>query len=557
MKAIGGRKAWMIITAAMAVLLVAAAARADIITYANSSKVLKGLIEGTTTEETDGGPVTYYTIRTAIGRVRVPETRIREIKREPRAEGLIHIGDEHLSKDRFRAAQEAYQQALEEDPDHRGARARLDEVDKRLAASRAEARQDQVNRIDELEQQAREAWQRGKFEDAEDMLQQASRLEPTEEQKASLKKAIGAFYEAWAVERLDRLDKSGAEDKLNLALAADPQNESVILKLLDLWEGDPTKREQAADVYETFLEMHPENDNLRRKLADLYYRLNRVEDAAHHYLTIYRGSRQYKGTAVEERLAELIERLELRAAGAGDLDKAIEYFDALAEIDPKADRARKAFYQYEQRRRALDPNDLEGRFALALFAEQNGLYEEAKDQFNQLLRTDMQERAEEALARYAQLDIERALQQYQRGNYQLAIVQAQEIRSAYPTLKEYTEAAAQLAGRAEQQLIIEQRERRKHAEGLKEQADYFFAQAQRDFSRITSTERDESAPALSSPRQDAIRNYRDALALYQQAAQVSPEIGRQPVVRSNIQTCQSRLRQLQTRPSLSDVFPRN
>src|SRR5690606_2714150 len=133
-------------------------------------------------------------------------------------------------------------------------------------------------------------------------------------------------------ERLDKLDTPGAEQKLNLALAASPGNEDVMTLLLNLWEDQPEKQEQTLRVYKTVLERKPEDDLLRRRVADMMFQKEELEDSIYHYLLLYKKSDRFRGTSLEARVVENLEKLHLRKAQEGDFEKAIYYYELLREI---------------------------------------------------------------------------------------------------------------------------------------------------------------------------------------------------------------------------------
>lgn len=520
-------------------LLPSHSAQADVIVYKNG-KVIKGL------SETIPGEPDFIRVTTEMGTLRIQRARIERIEEEPPAIGYIHIGDAHRNKGDFAAAMRMYQQALDLDPDNARARALIDETQAQIDQEQQLNRDQAIMKIDEIAQQAHELIENNNHEEAEALLQNANDMVPTEEQRQQLQKLISELYLSWAEARLDKLDKNGAERYLNLAVAANPENEAAIDHLLQLWEDNPAKREQSANVYETILEQHPDNQALRLKLAEIYHDMDRFEDALHHYLQLYTTSEKYAGTQVEDRLVELLDRMHRQYAREKQWDKAIKHYNMLATLDPNTDPTAVLYYQLFKRVSQLAREDYQQRLELAQWAEENGLDQYAEETYRELAESDeasqeVQDAAQTGLNRFAQRQFEVAQIHFQNGQYSLARTLADQVRQNYPGATQVVEEASQLIGKATVEVERERRQRGEIARTLVERGDEYYAQANFHFNNLFNTERANN-PRLISDRREAIKYYSLAIDAYQEALNSDPTLSQDPRSLVNIRLLESRQR---------------
>lgn len=523
--------------------LAAAPARADIITT-NDNRQIKGIV--TQAPETEDRIV----VQTARGTITIMRSRIKEIKQESKSEGYVQIGRELMQLKQFPAAINAFQQALQADPANSDAQSALDEAQMKLDEKRKVTREQAIVKIDDLRQQAGKLIEAGKFEEAEQMLVEASKLVPTPEQRRTIKELISNLYLAWGDARQDKLDPVGAEEKYNLAVTANQQNEAAINKLLLLWESNPQKKDQVARIYEQMIQNNPNDQNLRLKLAELYYDLGKFDDSAHHYLELYKSNEQYRGSRVEERLITVLDKLHLQNAKEKDYDKAIEFYKLLMMIDPQTDPAGEIYYQYLKRANELKPDDNEARMQLAQFAENNGLEKEAIQSYKQLAgKEKFRTPAQAGLDRYAERRMLDAEAQFKAGNYQLASTLATQVRADFPNSQNVSRRITELINIATAQIQMEQQTRSDRAEALIEDANEFKRQGDAAFNQIFYTQH-ENIPYLSSPRQEAIRYYNLALQTYQEAMRINPSMASNPnsVIAVRMQECQTRIVRLTSQP---------
>jgi tetratricopeptide (TPR) repeat protein len=316
--------------------------------------------------------------------------------------------------------------------------------------------------------------------------------------------------------------------------------------LLKLWEGNPDKREQAAHIYETILERHPDNTELRKKLGDLYRQMGDTEDMVRHYLELYKASDDWKGTSLEKALVEGLDKLHRQYARQKDYDKAIKTYNVLASIDPTTDPTAVIYYQYLKQASDLKPGDTAGRLALAQYAEKYGLDQEALDRYKQLLSEPATHDA--ALAgytRYAQKALAMAQLQFDARNYSLSRTLADQVRKDFPQSTDVSEKAAEIIGKAQVEMANERRQNAEQAKDLVKAGDEYYAQADSHFQALFSNQRSTN-PLLMNDREEAKRYYTLAIQCYSQALAVDSSLARNPgsLVVVRLGECKTRLASL-------------
>ncbi len=494
---------------------------ADILVL-NNSREMKGVVdEGAS----DSEKVKFIG---ASGSIMIPRSRIRRIEREPESQGYVHIGDDFSRLGDMEQALNAYQKALEADPDSESAKSRLADAKQAIEDRKRASRDDQLQQINDLMKDVRDLIRRGNFESAEALLEKTSDLVPNPTQREPLQDLIAELYLAWARERLDKLDTPGAEQKLNLALAASPGNEAVMTLLLTLWEDQPEKQEQTLRVYKTVLERKPGDDLLRRRVADMMFQKGDLEDAIYHYLLLYNESVRFRGTSLEARVVETLEKLHLRKAQEGDFEKAIYYYNLLGEIVPDLDPLVLTYYRYLNRASEIDADDMNAQVELAEYAEINGLKSLALENYRRILESDPDnEAAREALNRFALQLIGQAEASLDARDYYLARTYAERVIRQYSDSDEAVLRARQIRGIAENEIVRDEREKRELAKDYIEKGDYYYERANQYFRDLQSSESRVNSP-YSTPKSDATRFYEYAIQAYETAIRIDPSLSDSP-----------------------------
>ncbi len=508
------------LTGGLLTLLPFGAARADILTL-QGDKVVKGVMDEA------GSDSASVKFTSSAGTQKIYRERIKHIQPEPAAQGYTHIGDEYKAQNKLGEALKAYQQALQKDADFKPAQEGMKAVQEAMDAQKKAMRQDAIGEIDKLKAQIEQAIKIGDFAKCEELLKTASDHLPTAEQKVQLQELVCELYLAWAKDRLDKFDRPGAEVKLNLALAARPENDEVIETLLKLWEGQPEKQEQMFHIYETVLSRRSDDMVLRRKLADMYFAANRFEDSAGHYLTLYKASKKFKGTDLEARLAENLDRLHAQFAAKKDFDRAIYFYKLMETIDPKSDPSVLNYYEFLKRANDVKPGDLDGRLGVADFAENNGLEQEAVEIYRQIIaQAPDNEKAKAALDRFALRLIEQAQASFNQQDYYLAKAFADQVTREYPNSQEAGLRAQQIIGAANNEIARDSREKREKALQYVQRGDTYYEQAMQFYRDIFDIQ--QKGNRLSNPKSDARRYFQYAIDAYQAALQIDPSLKSDP-----------------------------
>jgi pilus assembly protein FimV len=172
--------------------------------------------------------------------------------------------------------------------------------------------------------------------------------------------------------------------------------------------------DQAVRIFEKTLEMDPENVAMRSKLAEVYIRLGKKEDAWK-LLSAAAESLRVKGqlAAADEIVQRMLKldptssyALELRGRAAldsGDADKAIESLSKVSDLDTNPEGLRSLFHAYLRAKRFDDAGSLANKlasvhndsaaiaeYAAALFeaAEYSKMLKVYEEHADQLLRRD-------------------------------------------------------------------------------------------------------------------------------------------------------------------------
>lgn len=495
---------------------------ADVLVLDNGRE-MKGMIDK---QQSDSRFIRFVGARAAQ---KIARDRIKEIREEPPAAGHTHIGDEFREMGKVKEALDSYRQALRLDPNFALAKTRISEVEKNLAAEQMSKRQGQIDEISKLADEIRAFARGGEFDKAEELLGKSSDLLPTEEQKATLRKVAGELYLAWARERMDKFDRPGAEEKLNVAYAADQDNQQVIEMLLSVWEGQSDKQDQIITIYENLLEKQPDDATRRRKLADLYLKRNDLVNAARHYMDLYKSSPKYKGTELELTLLDVLDQLHRKFASEKSYDDAIAFYKLAQAIDPRMDDRGLIYYQYLQKANSVAKGDSAGWLAVAEFAEKNDMQSEALQTYRLVLeRESGNAKALAALDRYAVALVNEAQQSFERQDYFLAKALSDRVRTDFPESKEAVQRAADVIQASNTEIQRMGREKEQLCKAYVERGDSYYQQAMVFYRDFFDTTRSSTNTRVSSPKGDATRYFRYAISMYERALQECPQLANDP-----------------------------
>lgn len=492
-------------------------ARADVLTYTNDRQ-LKGIVE----ERSPDSPRVKFI--GADGSFMVPRSRIKSIRKESLAEGYVHIGDEFRRRGNYESAIDQYRRAQEQDPTLKTANERIEQTREALEERSRLRRHDELQEVDDIGREVRRLVELEEFERAEQLLERASSLVPNREQVEELQDLVGDLYLAWARYHLDRFDKGSAEEKLDRALVAQPRNDAIIALLLTLWEGQPDKEDQVLRIFETALENRPEDTLLRRKVADLTYASDDIENSLYHYLNLYERSERKPWTELEGRVVENLQRLHQKKAAGRDYEKAIYYYNLLAEIIPEPDPFVVPYYRFRQRALEVAADDIPGRVELARFAEQTGLFPLALQTYRQILEKDENNaEARSGIARFALNVVQQAEASFDRGDYIHSKLLANRVILEYEDAEEALGRALQIKAKAAKEIARDRRASRERAMDYVARGDQYFAQASQFYRDFFSTQI-VSNTFRSNPKADAVRFYQYAIDAYEDALKIDPSL---------------------------------
>ncbi|MCH8333254.1 hypothetical protein IIC65_04925 [Candidatus Sumerlaeota bacterium] len=363
-------------------------------------------------------------------------------------------------------------------------------------------------------------------------MRRASKLVPAPDQRKTLRELIGNLYLTWADERLDKLDRPGAEQKLDLALAAQPQNQEVIARLLKVWEGQVDKKPQLLGLYKTVLEERPGDKTLRRRVADLSYELGDLDEAIYHYLTIYEASpEEFKGTPLEERIVDNLDRLHRSYAIKKDYDQAIYLYRVLLSIDPRADPSGLNYYEYLKRAEKVAAGDVEGRIALAQFIEKSGLPQTmALELYRKVLgMVPDHEIATAAIDGYAMILIQEAQLNFNRSQFYLAKTLSNQVLRDFPDSAMAGEKALEIKGKSDIEIERDERASRERAKQVVDQGNLYNQQAMVFYRDIFDTQRSTQSP-YASPKSDAMKYFQLASQAYEAAIRLDRSVINDPAL---------------------------
>ncbi len=492
-------------------LALSGAAMADVIVLTDG-RTQEGLI----VKDVQGDKT--LTIRTAAGELAIPREKISEIRRESLAESYAHIAEQYFNRNEIAKAYEFYQKAVEADPQNTTVTAGLAKVEAAYQQLQASKQREQSQKIDEMMAQAVALAEQGKFEEANKLLKAADPGENSPRIEA-YRRAFARVYYLWGKSRLDHQDTPGAQEKLQVALRLDPQNDEIRRALLKVWEGDPNKLEEVIQQYKN--STRPEDE---LKVADALFKLKRYEEALPIYLK-YDQDRKFQNETIRQRIGIMFDQLHRQYAEKGDYQKAIEAYKLYLQYSPNQPLTPLVRYEYMLRRSQVNPNNAEQRAQLAKFAEENGLTDVAKEEYRNVLLMDPSNKtAIEGLRRFAESDLKDASDFLTEGQYQLARVKAQELQQNYSFFPDLVKQADEIIAKAQVEAQRREQDLRKQAVALAMRGDDYYNQALAYIAAYTSANLDRTRRVFS-PKLEAAKYLQRAIFAWQQALRLDPSLG--------------------------------
>jgi tetratricopeptide (TPR) repeat protein len=457
------------------------------------------------------------TLITANGQITIPGERVLEVRKDSPAQGHVRLGDQFLNSKQFSRAIEEYRKALELAPNDAETSTKLSLAETGLAEERLNQAAKEADRQRRVINEARALIARKQYEQASEMLKPIALAEAT--MPPAAREVLVELNIAWAKDRLDRQDPGGASERLQTALRLDPTNEEALRLLTKAWEGDPGKIDEVIEALKA--SNRPED---RPRLADALFRKRDYEAA----LPLYQELLANEETATEsvrERLRLLYDLLHRRYAQAGDFKKALDTYRAFLEFSPTEDPTPYYRYEYMVMKSQTAQEDIEGRVKLALYAEQVGMSEVARQEFQNLYKASPQTSSVvEGLYRFATADLQQANDFFDTGQYTMASVTAQKVMQNYPMFPDLTRAAGELKTRAQVEERRMAKELQQNAERLAQRGDQYFQQGQGYLEMYISTDRNQQLRVIN-PRWEAVKCFDMAISTWREALRLDPSLG--------------------------------
>jgi tetratricopeptide (TPR) repeat protein len=491
--------------------ILAACAGADVVVLQDGSQQKGIIIKDVPGDKT-------ITLRTAAGDIAIPREKITAVQRESAAESYAQVAEQYLAQNQVVKAYEMYKKAVEADPNNTTVTMGMKKAEQAYQQWQMSKQREQLMKIDEMLAQAEKLAEQGKFDEANRLLKAADPGENSPRTEA-YRRTFAKVYYLWGKSRLDHQDPPGAQEKLQIALRLDPQNDEIRKALLKVWEGDPAKLETVIEQYKS--STRPEDE---LKVADALFKLKRYEEALPIYLK-YLQEPKFATETMRQRVYLMFDMLHRQYAEKGDYKKAIEAYKLFLQFSPNEPATPLARYEYMLRRSQVNPNDPEQRAQLAKFAEERGLTDVAKEEYRNVLAMAPQNKtAAEGLRRFAESDLKDAADFLTDKQFLLAMQKAQEVQTAYAMFPDIVKQAEELATKAKVEQERLQRDTKEAAKALALRGDDYYNQALSYIAAYTSTNLDERK-RLFSPKVEAAKYLQRAIYAWQQALRLDPSLG--------------------------------
>ncbi|MCX7766022.1 MAG: hypothetical protein N2246_04880 [Candidatus Sumerlaeia bacterium] len=501
----------------ISLLLVEEIVTADIVILKNGDR-LEGIVEPLRNEPDS------ILFRNSSGTIKINRNKIHQIISEPPAISHLKIGNQFLQNEEFESALSEFQLALELDPELTEAQNRINYTRQLLKNKQAEADQLRLQQIEQLIASAKKSEQELDFEKALRQLNEAERLYPSERQQIEIKQIRVLTLIELGKQQLDRFNERAASDTFQKALELDPNNEVAQNLLLQIWEKDPSRRDDVIATYEKLLSARPQDKTIILKLANAYYDKQDFIQAMTHYEKLLGESGQAKELS-QTRIRQIITRLYTDAAQKGNYADALNYYKKFLEIFPSEDPTPLYIYEYADRKQKIAPSDFDARLELVKFCQKNNLNEYAEKELIEILKLEPQNRrALDEIAQYAAKAFEEAEFFFNNKEYTLAIESAQKILDKYPWIVTIVQKSNELIERANNELRRIQRQREAEARVLVTRGNEYYQRAQEFINSMRSTERRNNVRIVSD-REEAKKFLRRAIIAWEKALELDPSLG--------------------------------
>ncbi|MGF1573049.1 MAG: tetratricopeptide repeat protein [Sumerlaeia bacterium] len=471
------------------------------------------------------GTPSKISLTTSSGRIEINRSLIQRIIEHEDEVDFTLIGDQYYAAGAFELAIEQYQLALQANSGYNDAQQGLDKSRQAITNRRGQQvlQVQQENRT--LLQQTEELIVAQDFQKAEKNLLDLEGRNPTDEQKAEIRRIRKNLFLEWGLERMDKLDRGGAEVYFTKVLDLEPNNPRAKEALLTIWEKNPNKRAEVAAAYEEKLKETPLDISLNQNLADLYLAMNQPEKAIEPLKKLV-DTPTFQTRGYDKRLMDAFVEVSYQQSSIGKIDEAIATLRDLQEIFPRVDRSQLQLLEYRKAANELASDDYNGQAALLPTLVEQGLESMAVSEAERILREDpTNENAMRIFRRYAENELKEINALFSERQYimsaNLASLYGDKYATRFPDL---VQEAADLYNKAQLEAAKEQKQKREQARDIVNTSDQYSAEARRNVELYKSAD-NANRSSIISYKNEAIRFNERAIQGYKTALQIDPSLG--------------------------------
>lgn len=502
---------------ALAALSLAAPATADVVVLKDGSRLV-GRIQNDPNRPERLGMIL------PTGRIELQRARIAEIIEESDAQDFTHLGNAYLANRDYRRASDAFRDALKADPAFAPALEGQTKANAALEVKATQAAQAQTaendQRLERIATQIKEA----KFDDAKASLDSILNTNPTDAQRVAAQRLLLDLHLASGAQRLDRLDKRGAEMHFTRVLELDPENLAAREALLDVWKNDPSKREEVLKALQAKLRLEPDNLDLNQRVADLLMQLNRFQEAIGPLEKLF-ASPKYRAQGYGRQLESVLRETIQRQGDSGNYDAAIATMEKLMGFFPGTDGTQLSVLRYRKAVAAADPNDFDTRARLLVQLRDSGLPDMAVEEAQILISRAPNNESLLAILRFeAERQLAEIAESLSRREYAVARNMAANYATVHRRFPDLVAKSADLYERATIEGERQARAAREQARDIAQRAIEYYDQALRFAQEMRSTDKDPAVRPYSA-KTEAIKYARRAIQSYEAALAIDRSLG--------------------------------
>ncbi|MDK2972098.1 MAG: hypothetical protein PWP23_1853 [Candidatus Sumerlaeota bacterium] len=423
--------------------------------------------------------------------IRIPRTLVQEVVQQSDAEDYTILGDQFIAMQSYERAIRMFQRALEANPNHQPANDGLQRARSMIGERQAEAQRqadaDNADRLSLVRSQL-ENDESIDFVNAEKLLDTVVQTSNSDDQKAAAELLKRDLYLEWARDREDKLDPTGAQEYLQKVLAIDKDNKEAEELLLKVWQNDPNRREQVAEMLKSRLADAPDDLILNQKYADVLLSMNRDEEAIEPLLKLHESGR-FRALDYDARLERALTEAAEKRSRSGENEAAIALYKQALSLFPDYDPSALYRLEYRQRLDAIDPTDWEARAALLDNLMAQGMTRLALDEAQMIVQNDPENaKALGLLRRAAEEELFEATQAFAKGQYTLAKSLSRRFATENTRFPDLVQAASDIYNKANIEAEREQKRLRERARELVSYGDENLALARRNLELYKSAE---------------------------------------------------------------------